>query len=60
MLGPVQHIHNAVTYAWRREAGEIPSHYKLFLGSLHWLSALGNIFSSIHTFLWSALSFAKY
>lgn len=35
MLGPVQCIHNAVTYAWRREAREIPSHYKLFLGSLH-------------------------
>lgn len=35
MLGPVQRISKAVTYPRRREAGEIPSHSKLFLGSLH-------------------------
>lgn len=60
MLGPVQRISKVVTYPWRREAGEIHSHSKLFLGSLHLLSALGNTFSSLRTFLRSALSFAKY
>lgn len=58
--GPVQCIRTAVTYLCKREAGDIPFFPKLFLGSLHQLSVLGNTFSSFCIFLWSALSFVKY